>query len=58
MNNLKILVTGANGQLGSEIKRIASNSNAYSYTFVDIDEMDLTNEESINLFLMKSISTS
>lgn len=50
MNNLEILVTGANGQLGSEIKRIASNSNAYSYTFVDIDEMDLTDEESINLF--------
>lgn len=45
---LRILVTGANGQLGNEIRRIASNS--YQYTFVDLEEMDLSDEQSIAAF--------
>ena len=47
---LNILVTGANGQLGSEIKRIASRSNHYNYTFVDVEEMDLADDEAIFRF--------
>jgi len=47
---LNILVTGANGQLGSEIKRIASKSNHYNYTFVDIEEMDLASDEAMFRF--------
>ena len=47
---LKILVTGANGQLGSEIRRIANDTNAYNFTFVDIEEMDLADEGSVNRF--------
>lgn len=47
---MNILVTGANGQLGSEIKRIASKSNHYNYTFVDIEEMDLASDEAMFRF--------
>jgi dTDP-4-dehydrorhamnose reductase len=47
---LNILVTGSNGQLGSEIKRIASRSNHYNYTFVDVEEMDLSNDDAIFRF--------
>jgi len=47
---LNILVTGAGGQLGSEIKRIASGSNHYNYTFVDVEEMDLASDEAILRF--------
>ena len=45
----KILVTGANGQLGSEIKQL-TKSNASNFTFVDLEEMDLADEGSIHRF--------
>lgn len=47
---MNILVTGASGQLGSEIKRIASKSNHFNYTFVDIEEMDLMSDDPIVRF--------
>ena len=47
---MNILVTGANGQLGSEIKKIASRSNHYNYTFVDVEEMDLSSDDAIFRF--------
>ncbi|MBA4056403.1 MAG: NAD(P)-dependent oxidoreductase, partial [Marivirga sp.] len=47
--NLKILVTGANGQLGSEIKHL-SLSTPYQFTFVDMDEMDLGDAQAIKRF--------
>ncbi len=47
---MKILVTGANGQLGSEIKRIASNGATDNFTFVDISEMDLGSDPAIFQF--------
>lgn len=37
----KILVTGANGQLGSEIKNLASSSD-HKFFFTDIDQVDLS----------------
>ena len=48
---MNILVTGANGQLGSEIKRLSKQVHSHIFTFVDIDEMDLTSESSILSFL-------
>jgi len=45
----KILVTGANGQLGNEFKFLASNSN-HEFFFVDINELDLTNEKEVEGF--------
>ena len=43
-----ILVTGANGQLGSELRDIAPNFPQYSFLFVGRDELDITDERSVN----------
>ena len=49
-NNLKILVTGANGQLGSELKELSHTHRTAQFTFVDIEEMDLGTDQAINSF--------
>ncbi len=48
----KVIVTGANGQLGSEFRAIA---HLYPYTFIftDIDTLNLTNKTDTNAFLEK-----
>jgi dTDP-4-dehydrorhamnose reductase len=40
---IHILVTGANGQLGSEIRALAKNYPDWTFTYIDIEELDLTN---------------
>ena len=42
-----ILITGANGQLGSEIKTIAKNFADNNYFFTDIPELDITNKTTV-----------
>ncbi len=37
-----ILVTGASGQLGSEIRERSGRYSGYSFVFTDMDEMDIT----------------
>lgn len=49
MNRPVILVTGANGQLGSELKKLSSNSK-YTYIFTDLGELDITNKEDVSGF--------
>jgi dTDP-4-dehydrorhamnose reductase len=44
-----ILVTGANGQLGSELNIIAAYK-PYQFIFTDIGELDLTNGSEVNSF--------
>lgn len=46
-----ILVTGANGQLGSEIKHIVSKSAKNNYIFTDVSDLDITNAEKILNFI-------
>lgn len=41
---MKILVTGAEGQLGSEIRLIASQYSGLQFLFTDINELDLTDQ--------------
>jgi dTDP-4-dehydrorhamnose reductase len=43
----KILVTGANGQLGSEIKVLAANYPNFDFVFTDIDDFPLDKSEEI-----------
>ena len=47
---LNILVTGSNGQLGSEIKEL-SVEYQNNYFFTDKNELDITNEEAIKAFI-------
>lgn len=45
LNNMKkILVTGANGQLGSEIKELANHYPIFEFVFTDIADFPLDNE--------------
>ena len=41
-----ILVTGANGQLGNEMRIVSQDSNDH-YIFTDVAELDITNLEAI-----------
>ena len=45
-----ILVTGANGQLGSEMRRVGSVS-PNNYIFTDVAELDITNKEAVAQFV-------
>ena len=48
MNN--ILVTGADGQLGSEIRELSKNHSDYSFIFTDKKNLDITKENEISKF--------
>lgn len=43
----KILITGANGQLGSEIKKIAGQFPKLDFLFTDVEELDITNRQAV-----------
>ena len=43
----KILVTGSNGQLGSELQTLAPEKGALNFTFTDIEELDLLNDQAV-----------
>lgn len=43
---MNILITGANGQLGNEMRIVAGNSND-KYIFTDVDELDITDMNAI-----------
>ena len=43
---MNVLVTGANGQLGNEM-RIVSKGSSDNYIFTDVDELDITNRDAI-----------
>jgi len=46
-----ILVTGAAGQLGSEIKAVSRNYSGYEFVFADIDTLNLTDSEAVKNFI-------
>jgi dTDP-4-dehydrorhamnose reductase len=47
---MNILVTGSNGQLGSEIKVLSHAFPQYNFIFTDIAELDITSKESVSCF--------
>lgn len=49
MHSYKVLVTGSNGQLGSEIKELSSNY-PYNFFFTDRTNIDITNKEELRNF--------
>jgi len=52
---MKILITGSNGQLGSEIKELSSHYPEYKFEYTDIGELDITNKASVEEYFNKSI---
>jgi len=46
-----ILVTGGNGQLGSELKEIAYNYQNYNFLFTDVKDLDITNHTAVASFI-------
>jgi dTDP-4-dehydrorhamnose reductase len=48
---MNILVTGSNGQLGSEIKDLVANYASFSFFFMDLPELDICNSSQLNIFV-------
>jgi dTDP-4-dehydrorhamnose reductase len=48
----KILVTGANGQLGSELKKL-SKDEQFEFVFTDVNELDITDIQACTVFFDK-----
>jgi len=46
----RILITGSNGQLGSEIKALSPNYPDFQFIYTDIGELNLTDEKAVNRF--------
>ena len=46
-----ILVTGGNGQLGSELKEIAPNNLDHNFLFTDVKDLDITNHTTVAAFI-------
>jgi dTDP-4-dehydrorhamnose reductase len=51
---MNILVTGSNGQLGSEIKDLALNYKKFSFFFLDLPELDICNSSQLNIFIKEN----
>ncbi|MEI6677478.1 MAG: dTDP-4-dehydrorhamnose reductase [Mariniphaga sp.] len=47
---MRILVTGANGQLGNEIRELAWEYPGYDFIYTDVEELDITNRLKVKAF--------
>ena len=48
---MNILVTGSNGQLGSEIKDLVTNYKDFNFFFRDLPELNICDAEALNTFI-------
>ena len=46
-----ILITGANGQLGNEMRVLSEENKEYTYFFTDVAELDICNEQAVMDFV-------
>ena len=49
---MRVLITGSNGQLGSEIKELATNYKKLDFIFKDLPELDICNFEALQAFII------
>ena len=49
-----ILITGANGQLGNEMRVLSSEYPEYTYFFTDVQELDICDEQAVMDFVQKN----
>lgn len=48
---MKLLITGSNGQLGSEIMQLVDKFDRFEFIFKDLPDFDISNEEFVNTFI-------
>ena len=48
---MNILITGANGQLGNEMRVLSAQHTQHTYFFTDIAELNITSREAVNQFV-------
>lgn len=48
---MNILVTGANGQLGNEMRALSAENPQYTYFFTDVQELDICNEGAVQAYV-------
>lgn len=46
----EVLITGANGQLGNEIKKLCNRLSGWNFVFTDVDTLDITDYSSLENF--------
>lgn len=46
-----VLVTGANGQLGSSLRALSSQYPSYIFLFTDVDQLDICNREAVKAYV-------
>lgn len=46
----RILITGANGQLGRQIRHLSSQYNEFDFIFTNKDDLDITNSKAVESF--------
>ena len=46
-----ILVTGANGQLGNSVRRLAVGYPQYAFVFTDVDTLDICDAQAVDAFV-------
>jgi len=51
---MNILITGANGQLGNEMRKISTRSASDSYFFTDVTELDITKPDDIRRMMKEN----
>jgi dTDP-4-dehydrorhamnose reductase len=49
---MNILVTGSNGQLGSEIKDLVTNYKDFNFFFMDLPELNICNADALDIFIL------
>lgn len=51
---MNILITGAYGQLGSEIKQLIGNYPKWNFLFTDVDSLDITDEVAVQQYFSEN----
>lgn len=44
---MNILITGANGQLGNEMRVLSKENGQHAYFFTDVQELDICDEQAV-----------
>lgn len=48
---MNILITGCNGQLGTEMRNLSVQHTSHTYFFTDVAELDITNREAVHAYV-------